>query len=173
MANVTTATTTVSIDGSDFLPCDVLIEQNIEYVTSAYASKPDPKWSFTDGAGHFHAFTKAKDRSELPTLRAEEVPCDGACGDPEDTVTVYRCIICGETVEPGYIPDYDAMTRGFPIPGPKRAEVTVFADGPHGNRTVSLRIKAGDMEMIGIGEVVATGSDGRTQVSARFIEPRI
>ena len=53
---------------------DVRNRSRVEWFNSA---KPDERWSFTDAAGHFHAYDQTKDVNDrYPTLRrrVEEIP---------------------------------------------------------------------------------------------------
>jgi hypothetical protein len=71
------------------------------------APSPDPRWTFVDSAGHFHA---RDSKGGLPTLvsKPEHVDCDGSCGGVcgGEGYTVVRCccVICGEEVVPGTVP---------------------------------------------------------------------
>lgn len=173
------AQATVSIDGGEPYRCDVTVEQETIMVRSEYATKPDPAWEFSDNHGHFHAF--AAD-GKLPTLSTEQVPCDGACGDPEHTVTKYSCLICGQEIEPRSIPDTYARSAGASVPGRKSATVEVYSDRPIGEHRaeVSVRVLADDgPELIGIGTIVGhngvfSGGEQElaTTIAARFLEPR-
>jgi hypothetical protein len=184
MDSVMTSTATVVIDGDGPYECEVEITQRVEMVRSWGATKPDPRWEHTDSHGHFHTF--AEDGS-LPTLRTEivEMPCDGSCDDvcggEGYTITRYRCKICGDEVEPGYVPDYQARESGTPIMGPKDATVTIHSDRVFEERTVSVHVTANGDEWIGIGEIHNTGatwSGGEApthtaEVFAQFLEPRL
>lgn len=67
------------------------------------AQMPDPTWTFTDGAGHFHAYDSA---GKLPTLGrvVTHLDCDGTCGgvcDGEGYSKIeYQCPLCDEYVKP-------------------------------------------------------------------------
>ena len=90
------------------------------------ADLPDQAWTFTDAAGHFHAYDAD---GKLPSLRhlLIKVDCDGSCGglcDGEYDKRVHQCLMCDELVEP-------ATRRGTRrVPGP--AEYIVRASGPRG-----------------------------------------
>lgn len=64
---------------------------------------PDPAWTFTDAAGHFHAYDSD---GKLPTLNmvATHLDCDGTCGGVCDgdgySRTDYQCLLCDEFVVP-------------------------------------------------------------------------
>lgn len=64
---------------------------------------PDPAWTFTDAAGHFHAYDSD---GKLPTLNmvATHLDCDGTCGGVCDgdgySRTDYQCLLCDEYVVP-------------------------------------------------------------------------
>lgn len=72
----------------------------------AEGPRPDPKWTYTDAAGHAHV--RGEDGESLPTLNVEweHFPCDGACGDSGCDgwdVPHYTCPTCGEDIIPGVI----------------------------------------------------------------------
>ncbi|MBO4272370.1 hypothetical protein [Microbispora triticiradicis] len=178
-------TATASINNGQEWPCDVTIEQDVEYVRSELAMKPDPGWEFIDDAGHFHAF--AED-GELPTLNSErvDVPCDGSCGGVCQgegyTELRWTCRICEQEVKPGYVPDYKARTLGEPIALPLQAWLTITSTEPVTNSRgeVSVRVRYGDQELFGTGFVVNRGGSGgpdgmrlQTTISARSLNRRL
>ena len=178
MDSVMTATAETTIDGEGPYECEVEIVQQVEMVTSMLASKPDARWQHTDSHGHFHAFATG---GELPTLRKkfEHVPCDGSCEPRCEGYDrpYYECLICDEQVEPEYAPDYEAQTVGIPIQGPKSATVTVHTRQSLPEKTVSLHVTTGDVELIGIGDLRMvewnSEGEGRAEVFARFLESRL
>lgn len=166
------------INGGTPWPCEVTIEQDTEWVPSDRATMPDPKWEFTDGNGHFHAFA---DKGELPTLNTEivEMPCDGSCGGVCNgegyTEHRYTCRICGEEIKPRWVPDWHARTVGVPISGPKSANVVVHSDRPLGRigDEVTVLIKAGGPELLGVGRIYdMEGVFGPEQSWTTSIAPR-
>jgi hypothetical protein len=178
-----TAQATASINSGPAYPCEVTIEQDVEMVRSEYASKPDPKWTFTDERGHFHAFAQG---GELPTLSRENVPvpCDGSCGGICEGYVAHRytCLICGQEIEPHWIPDSIARTVGIPIERRKTATVVVYADRiiARTSDKVSIRVVADGLELIGIGAIDGlSGSMSsedqwtETTIHAAFLEPRL
>lgn len=99
---------------------------DVEYVRSISASLPDPGWSVYDSHGHLHQWARAGReamgrKDSLPTLvgLSRQMPCNGACGGACGgegyTITVYHCAMCGDEVEPGLIPDYEARDVGIPM----------------------------------------------------------
>lgn len=94
-----------SINGGEPIAAQLRITQE-RIDISTRGPKADPKWTFTDAAGHFHA----RSDDELPTLiaRPVHVPCDGSCGGicgGEGTEVIrYHCRICEEEIKPGQIP---------------------------------------------------------------------
>lgn len=180
-----TATGTATINNQAEWPCEFVISDRTDYVWSSTATKPDPRWEFIDTAGHFHTFTKDGD---LPTLNSEGVrmPCDGSCGGTCNgegyTVTRWTCRICGQEVEPGYVPDEGARTMGVPVPLGTSAKVTVTSREPvaERGREVSIRIRSGEVELFGTGFIGAvkmsggpTGVRVESEVSCRFLEERL
>ncbi|ETK36105.1 hypothetical protein [Microbispora sp. ATCC PTA-5024] len=184
--NAGTLTAMAAVNNGREWPCEIEIQQDVEYVRSERATKPDPGWEFIDAAGHFHAFAEG---GELPTLNSErvEMPCDGSCGGVCEgegyTVLRHTCRICGQEVEPGYVPDYEARTVGEPIFLRKMATVTITSAEPvtDSRDEVSVRVRYGDEELFGTGFVVnragsGGGLDGcrwRTTISARSLNPRL
>lgn len=128
---------------------------------STLGSKPDPKWTFIDVAGHFHA--RSED-GELPTLigRREHVGCDGSC-DLDDCegydVTHWHCRICDEEIQPGVIPGPHYGT----MPGRIDWEVAVQTV-INGHGEVSVVYRSERVEYFGVaipGDVrIETGFDG-------------
>lgn len=135
---------TVSVDGGPPVPADVTVTQEWEYIRSYSAVLPDPKWRFIDSHGHEHRWAETgRDRGPdaLPTLvqTYRHVECDGSCGnwdcDGYD-LPVWHCRECGDEVEPGFKPDYEAQTTGIPFEGMRSMSATVKA-WPFGSRWVS------------------------------------
>lgn len=180
-----TVTGVVRIDDQQEWPCEIEIRNDIEYVRSDVAVKPDPEWEFVDDTGHFHAFAEG---GKLPTLQSERVamPCDGSCGGVCEgegyTVLRWTCRICGQEVEPGYAPDEKARGMGVPIVTSKKAQVKVVSTKPIGERRreVSLRVRVGDEELFGVGLIGGVNASGgptgvrfETEVPCRFLEERL
>ena len=159
-----------SISSSEFYPAEVRFEANVEHIISEDATKPDPAWEHTDSHGHFHAW--AQD-DKTPTLErySVHVDCDGSCGGVCEgegyDETHWKCAICGDEVEPRFVPDEEARTAGIPVVTSKQATVTVHGTGPlppigqdngDGMMTlagsasaVSIRVRTDAGEMIGRG----------------------
>jgi hypothetical protein len=86
---------------------------------------PDPAWSHTDDAGHFHAYDS---NGKLPTLRKTfvNVGCDGTCGGVCDgegfNRATYECVLCDSLVEPatrrGSTPVGGSTTYTAEVSGP-------------------------------------------------------
>lgn len=105
----------IRIDNGEPVTGTLTVEHNVEIVRSL-GPKPDPKWSFVDAAGHFHAFDQNGERRPYPTLtrKSRHHDCDGFHTvdtiDNEDEEcegwdeTYYVCRICDEEIEPGEIP---------------------------------------------------------------------
>jgi hypothetical protein len=115
---------------------------------------------------------------ETPTLTrySVHVECDGSCGgvcegegydEPR-----WKCAICGDEVEPRFIADQEARTTGIPVVTSRSVTVTVQGYGPlppigqqeNGDGTVTLssggeparvtlRVRAGAGELVGVGYV--------------------
>lgn len=127
-----------TIDGVSAIRATLSVHQETVDV-STNLPQPDPRWTFVDEAGHFHA--RSADGT-LPTLndRVEHRDCDGACGgvcegDGYD-VTVYLCRICGVRVSPGTVPGPHYATT----PGLSSWEIrAVVAVPPQPGAEVSVR----------------------------------
>ncbi len=128
------------------------VDRNAQMVWSDSA-QADPKWSFIDQAGHFHAYDQDE---KLPTLRnePEHIDCDGGCGGLCEGYETprYLCRICGEEVTPGPVPG----PHQFAVNGP--AEWTVHARGEGGLRPqpgeqVSVRIVDREGILFGVARV--------------------
>ncbi|MBP2704423.1 hypothetical protein JOL79_11420 [Microbispora sp. RL4-1S] len=191
-ANTFSGTGVATIDNDGEWPCEFVIAERIDYVQSSGAVKPDTDWTFTDDAGHFHAFAERPGGEELPTLNEERVPvpCDGSCGDTCNgegyTITRWTCRICGQQIEPAYIPDARARTMGVPIPLGTTAEVTVISTQPLAtlgsrDREVSIRIRHSEGELFGTGFIrpvrMSGGGQGGVRVESlmtcRFLNERL
>ena len=193
-----TASAQASINGGDFCPAEVRFEANTEHIISETATKPDPAWEHTDSNGHFHAW--AQD-GKTPTLErySVHVECDGSCGGICEgegyDETHWKCAICGEEVEPRFVPDVEARTTGIPVVTSRSVTVTVRGTGPipplgqdsgDGTMTfgttpaqVAARVRTRDGEMIGTGFADlrmaygrASGVSWEVTVSGRFL-PRL
>jgi hypothetical protein len=113
----------------------------VEYIRSESAVMPDPGWSATDTHGHVHRWASTDRRdvdraAALPTLVAstEHIACEdaGPClldGCEGYDITVWHCAVCGDKVEPGYRPDYQARTTGIPIVVGQRPPIVLTVSG--------------------------------------------
>lgn len=127
------------------------IDTEVIDITSGMTTyKDDPKWTFVDKAGHFHAITEA---GKFPTLEAytKTLPCPGGCDDPGCegiTEARYRCRICRKRVKPGRVVD---QVGGVPrsMPGLTTWTATVKTQ-QQWTDAVSIRATAGRREMFGI-----------------------
>lgn len=116
----------VVVDSGEAAPGTLTIEVEEVDVTSMRPTYgPDPEWTYTDLAGHFHAWSS----ETLPTLeRVEVVIGRDDEGDPI-TERTYRCRACAEDIEPGRITVRRAFERET-MPGRSSWSVTVSI--PHG-----------------------------------------
>lgn len=103
---------------------NVETRSEVERVRTGMAQRPDERWSATDSHGHEHRYVRDEEGvPRLPSLdrRLRHVECDGSCysithGDCEGyDVDEWVCRECGDVVEPGFKPDYEAMEQGIPI----------------------------------------------------------
>lgn len=174
--------TEITIDSHPPVPGRLAIER--EAITQMSAlPRIDPSWTYTDAAGHFHAYGDdvAEGRDHYPTLRAEDEhhPCDGACGDSGCEgyyTTRHLCRICGEEIEPGML----TGPHTFIVPGRLdwHADVVTTDELPwlrHGER-VTVRADDGRYTYFGVGIVdirkVTGGPDGvRTEAVVQAAGP--
>ena len=107
------------IDGQPTPISDWHIDQEWVDVSSLSDVQPDPKWSSTAAAGHFHAYA---DNGDTPTLRtvAEEHWC-ADCHENEMTYTL-RCVLCDEEITPGTV---NRGPTSKSIPGLRTASLTL------------------------------------------------
>lgn len=137
------------------------IHQEWINASSWSATKPDPKWVHVDQLGHFHAWD---DDGKLPTLdiktrRIEFEPAvesedDGRAAYDDDEADgyderFYACRICGDEIEPKYVPDY----RDKVIPGRVSWTVKVDAALTRGAE-VSVVVETEDRTSFGVGTVL-------------------
>lgn len=143
---------------------DVALHVEVEQidVTPSIIVEPDPKWTFRDSCGHFHAFSDAESNDPLPTLRrqeTEEGSYDEDEGDTWTKVTVwYECRICDAKVEPKWIesiPTYREYATGRKR---WRFEVTVPNGTPLPRKGdfCTVRVFEPEHEFFGVG-IVAGG----------------
>lgn len=108
------------LNGIEVGVCDLTIEREV-IVVNSLSPKSDPKWTYVDRLGHFHAYSDREDDGyrRYPTLKATtiEEPCDGSCGGicggEGYTRTEYSCLICAEVIKPSLIPGPHTAT----VPG--------------------------------------------------------
>lgn len=83
---------------------ELRVERDTIAVDSVLAMKPDPKWRYTDKAGHEHRFDN-QDSTPTTLVQVEEEPW--WCYDCRDLHNEYHleCKLCHETIEPHYVPD--------------------------------------------------------------------
>lgn len=115
--------------------------------------RPDPKWTFTDAQGHFHAYAKG-----FPTLDMEMVhvdcdgSCGGTCGGEGFHETHYYCRICREEITPGTIAGPHQST----VSGPTSWTVRVKGEGRPSlllDESVSVRIVDSEGALFGVARV--------------------
>lgn len=82
------------------------VEHGWQTVWSMYP-EPDPRWRFTDAAGHEHYYDEGSWGDDAyPTLRAlydKDHECYLCRGDDYEPFLGYECRECGEAVTPGMI----------------------------------------------------------------------
>lgn len=127
-------------------------------VTPAIKVRPDTTWTYTDPAGHFHAFSDLEDDTPLPTLDRKERAIEH--DDPDDEAWTeyeswYECRICHAVVEPVWI-ETASTFREF---APGRTSWTVQASGPddasapRSGDEVMVRVREPHHEAFGVGIV--------------------
>src|ERR1044072_6659554 len=131
--------------------------ETIEVSRATDTMKPDPKWSYVDTQGHYHA--TSKDNSDpWPTLDVRTT--DLWDEEDEEEPVEYNIVrtICGATVEPRMIVDKLASSLSEFEPGHKSCSADFqFVNGElcltHG-QTVSVRaVIPGHSDVFGVGIV--------------------
>lgn len=84
---------------------DHLIEIRRAYVdVTSVGPVPDKHWTYTDLAGHEHAYDPANHYPSLGSVLSEPYPCPygpyDCCGDMHIS-THLECLHCGERIDPG------------------------------------------------------------------------
>lgn len=163
MPTTTGTATEITLNSGTPMPGELHIEVDIITVESATATKPDPTWTHTDAAGHWHAYDND---GKLPTLepRTRHVDCDGIhdFGDQADEdcdgydVTDWHCRICGEQVEPKRLPDRGPRE----IPGRKHWWVQLVTDREIAVDRAVVRVKVGDRLYFGVAAVRTESMEG-------------
>lgn len=123
---------------------------------------PDPKWTFTDSKGHFHAASADQDHP-WPTLE-QRFHEHGDPDDPDDvwTTSYFVCSICEAEIEPNMIVIKSAGWREE-APGRKswNAMIEVMNGTPlYTGDKVSFRALVGDEQEI-FGVAIVTGVEYR------------
>lgn len=144
----------VWIDGTDIAAAaaQLQIRRDIQQIPTALP-RPDPSWTFTDAAGHFHAYSEDK---TYPTLleRSEHRDCDGSCGGVCEgdgyTVVIRECRICREVIQPGLLHGEHHVT----VEGPMDWEIAVeTALVQHGEVSVRFRQGESKYEYFGVASI--------------------
>lgn len=152
------------LNGVEMDAVEVMVHHDMEVVRSR-GPRLDEGWSFSDAAGHFHAYNTQQ--VPFPTLTSEQVhvPCDGSCGGICEgegyDVTKYSCRICNEEIEPGLIHGEYSVS----IPGRSSWEAKVRTrDQLPTAGLVSVRLVADEVELFGVAQVVGVtvSPDGMT-----------
>lgn len=147
----------ITIDNGEPVPGRFETETEVIEYQSVTATKPDPNWTHTDAAGHWHAY--ATD-GELPTLlaRIRHVECAGGCDDEPCEgydVTDWYCRICNEEVQPGRLPDTEPKS----MPGRSHWWAEIESDreitGEH-----TVRITVGNRVAFGVVMARTVGMEG-------------
>ena len=153
---------TCIINGQPVPVVSVDVETESIDITSISDMKPDPKWEFTDAAGHYHAYT---DKGETPTL--EQVGEDYWCQDCNDHHTDYttQCTLCGEEVNPRRIETGGTFKKS--MPGRTTWTMRVLSEEfmRVGDR-VSVHLTEEGRESFGVMHV----GGGRTEFGARSVQ---
>lgn len=144
----------VWLDGIRCREATVTKQTDSEIIRPKNAMMADPAWECVDSKGHFHTFDKGQ---KLPTLGRLERPVE--CPDDPDCRIVaedyYVCVICGDEVEPHWIPDIRARESGTPIVIGQFLKIEAHGGTELGKiplrRPVSIRVRIEHEELFGIG----------------------
>lgn len=159
------------IDGRPVETMTLDIER--EYIDTTCLTEPDPDWTFTDAAGHFHAMSKKR---TYPTLerQSKTVEGSGRCCDDKECDTYYddsytdvwlECVLCHERIVPG-------SRTGQPshIPGPMSWSLTISGVWIEPEQRVNIRIdREGKPVMFGIAECMRIDIGPGNQYTADLI----
>jgi hypothetical protein len=162
----------VRINNADPRPCTLRCETDFIDVSTFTNVVRDPKWSFVDAAGHFHAWDVD---GKTPTLvvRQVQMPCDTECDHPNLRVddedydsdelvdcdgwvkTEQRCGLCNELVQRGWR-DLGCGRRAVPGRSMWTVEARVADPYSFDHGRVSLVVDAGAGTYFGFGQRNAT-----------------
>lgn len=123
--------------------------------TSTNLPKADPRWSHTDAAGHYHAYSSVEDGLRYPTLkiRVERIPCtipEHGTDCEGSNITHWHCRICDVEITPRTIPGphHESVpgrtTWSARLRVPSESLSTIKG-------LVSLRVTMADVEYFGTG----------------------
>jgi hypothetical protein len=160
------------INGEDlFYQADLAVEVERIDVTPMQTVEPDMKWTHTDPAGHFHAFSSDSE-SPLPTLnrlqvehdhREEENYGDSWLEEYTSIEVVYRCRICEAPVTPQWATR--SSTHRVTMPGRLSWRVEARAVGPNAfklgrmsGQQVSIQVEIEGEMHFGLGLLNTTGA---------------
>lgn len=155
----------ISIDGRP--PSAGILDVHQEWidVSTLSAWKPDPKWTYVDRLGHFHAWG---DDGNLPTLdrrtrhvdpvvsdEIDDDPDPDDCDDDGYDESFHACRICDEEIEPKYVP----APRDRSMPGLKTWTIEVDQTLTCGTQ-VSVVATTPGSTAFGVGVVTTVSSPG-------------
>lgn len=142
------------------VPCGTVyvILENVmsKAIKSAHAMRGDPEWAHIDKRGHFHAFN---DKQDLPTLSKyeREVADSDSPEEPIVAENYYVCVLCGEEIEPHWIPDLRAREVGSRVVLGQRLRFTVDGSTKLGtiplDHPISVRVQLMGQDYFGFGLV--------------------
>jgi hypothetical protein len=151
---------------------ELVIERDVQYVSSLSCMRPDKSWTHVDRSGHFHAFDE---NEKLPTLavRTVHVGCDGDCGYDNCegyTDTEHLCQICGVVVKPKYV-DRGAERTALPGLATWRvdAQLTSRLGAQLMDEKVSVRLIGDAGEFFGVALVASVWPTAQGDAKARLV----
>lgn len=159
MTNLTFGKHEVWINSHEVPSATLDVTTEVIDVTPLMKVEPDPRWTYVDARGHFHAFDH---EGELPTLKVENIPHRSE-PDPDDEYDepyewnerIFKCRICDDVIEPRYTESQSTWKET--APGRTSWEVEArWPDDvllPTPSEIVSIRIKTTDREWFGLGMV--------------------
>ena len=89
------------------------VEREVINVETMGSTKPNPKWKYTDEAGHAHYFNVAGNGYPTLVLKADESWWCDDCRELHEEWH-WQCSKCHEKIEPSTVPDSEPQY----IPGP-------------------------------------------------------
>jgi hypothetical protein len=147
------------------------VEQEMIYVGPSTSKTPDLNWTYTDRAGHWHAWA---DDGSHPTFteHTRRVVVFGIDEDDDSYVSSswYACSLCDQVIKPNFM----TKRNNDHIPGMTSWRVEATMSKPPipktGDQTV-IRLVVGDAIAFGIAAITEVSYDGTAHVTLMGMGP--